>query len=284
MEARRAFAYPPFMKLVLRVGAVLVLLVILAVAAVLVYFDPLVRGGIEKGTTHATGTETKLASVDASLFAGRFALKDLSIANPSGFGSEPFLHLGSAQASWDNGTILSDDIAMGTLALDTVELSLENAGGKSNYGAILDHLKTLSASESKPAEPSSSKPKTLSIKRIEIKNIKAALHLSGLPVANGSMSVTVPMVAIDDFHSDGTTSEIVGKLTSALVHAVLNGALKAGQGVFPADVLKDLGGNLNNLEKELEGQAKQWLKGNDSGVKGVEDALKNAGDIFKKKK
>jgi len=271
------------MKLVLRVGAVLVLLVLLTVAAVLVYFNPLVRGGIEKGTTHATGTETKLASVDASLFAGRFALKDLSIANPSGFGPEPFLHLGSAQASWDNGTILSNDIAMGTLALDTVELSLESTGGKTNYGAILDHLKTLSAPESKPAEPSS-KPKTLSIKRIEIKNIKAALHVSGLPVANGSMNVSVPMVAIDDFHSDGTTSEIVGKLTSALVHAVLNGALKAGQGIFPADVLKDLGGNLNNLEKELEGQAKQWLKGNDTGAKGVEDALKNAGDIFKKKK
>jgi hypothetical protein len=285
MEARRALAYPlSTMKILVRIGIALALLVIVVLAAVLVFLDPLVKGGIEKGATYATGTETKLGSVDASLFSGRFGLKDLTIANPPGFGSAPFLHLGSAQAAWDNGTILSDDISIGTFALDTVELSLESNGGKTNYGAILDHLQQLSGPESKPAEASPSKSKKLSIKRIEIKNVKAALHLSGLPVGNGSMSVSVPRVAIDDFHSDGSTSEIVAKLTSALVHAILQGALNAGKNVFPADVLKDLSGNLQKIEHDLQGEAKELMKGNDPNVKGVEDALKNAGDFFKKKK
>jgi hypothetical protein len=244
----------------------------------------LVKGAVEKGATYATGTETKLGSVDASLFAGRFGLKDFSIANPAGFRPEPFLHLGSAQASWDNGTILSDDIAIGTFALDGVELNLESASGKTNYGAILANLDKLAGPESKPAEAAPSKPKKLSIKRIEIKNVKAGLHLSGTPLGNNSMSVEVPLVAIDDFHSDGSNAENVAKLTRALVEAILQGTLNAGKGVFPADMLKDLGGNLQGLSNQLQGQAKEIMKGLDTNVKGVEDALKGAGDLFKKKK
>jgi hypothetical protein len=272
------------MKLLVRLGIAAVLLIVVLVGAVIVFLDPLVKSGIEKGATYATGTETKLGSVDASVLSGHFGLKDLTIANPPGFGADPFLRLGSAQASWDNGTILSDEIAIGTFALDGVDLDLVSTGSKTNYGAILDNLQKLSGPESKPAEPSPSKPKKLSIQHIEIKNVKAALHLSGLPVGNGSMSVSVPRVAIDDFHSDGSTSENVAKLTSALLHAILQGALDAGTGVFPADVLKDLSGNLQKIEHDLQGQAKQMLQGLDPNVKSTEDALKNAGDLFKKKK
>jgi hypothetical protein len=272
------------MKILLRVVIGLVVLVVLVFAGVLVFLDPLVKGGIEKGATYATGTETKVGSVDASVFAGRFGMKELSIANPVGFRSEPFLHLGSARAEWDNGTILSDEIAMGTLALDGVDLNLESAGGKTNYGAILANLEKLSGKESKPADSTSAKAKTLTVKRIEIKNIKAGLHLSDSPIGNASMNVIVPLVAIDDFRSDGSTSEIVGKLTRALVEAVLNGALDAGKGVFPAEILKDLSGNLQKIETQLQGDAKEILKQIGVDAKGAEQSLKGVGDLLKGKK
>jgi hypothetical protein len=272
------------MKLILRVVLIVLVLFLAALAGALVFLDPLVKSGIEKGATYATGTETKLGAVDASLFSGRFGLKDLSIANPPGFRPEPFLRLGSAQATWDNGTILSDEIAIGTFALDGVELSLESAGGKTNYGAILSNLEKLAGSDAKPTEPSSSKSKTLTIRHIEIRNIKAGVHLSGLPVANGSLSVAVPLVEIDDFRSDGGTSEIVAKLTRALVQAILRGTLEAGQGILPADMLKDLGGSLQGLTGSIEGQAKEIMKALGSDLKGAESALKGAGDLFKPKK
>jgi hypothetical protein len=286
MDAEPCIAYPGAdMKILLRVGIVLVLLLVVLLACGLFFLDSLVKGGIEKGTTYATGTETKLESVDASLFSGRFGMKGLSIANPPGFRPEPFLHLGSAQATWDNGTILSDEIAIGTFALDGVEVDLESASGKTNYGAILANLEKLSGpADKKPAEPASSSAKKLSIKRIEIRNVKAGLHISGTPVGGGSLSVAVPLVAIDDFHSDGSTSEIVAKLTRALVEAVLQSALTAGKGVFPADILKDLGVNLKNLESNLQGQAKDALKGLNSDVKSIEDSLKVLGDPLKGKK
>jgi hypothetical protein len=273
------------MKIFFRVVIALVLLVLLALGAALLFIDPLVKGGIEKGATYAAGTDTKVGSVDASVFAGHFGLKDLAIANPTGFRAEPFLHLGSASAGWDNGTIFSDDIAMKTLTLDGVELNLESAGGKTNYGAILDNLQKLGGG-AKPAEPSSKPAKKLSIQRIEIKNVRASLHVSGIPLVktNGDLEVNVPLVAIDDFHTDGTTSEIVGKLTRALVQAVLQGSLDAGKGTFPADVVKDLSGNLQKISGDLKTEAKEVMKGLDSNLKGAQETLKSAGDLFKGKK
>lgn len=272
------------MKRLLRLSLLLALLLVLLLVAAFLFLDPLVKGGIEKGASYATGTEAKLGSVDASLFSGRFGLKELSIANPPGFRPEPFLQLSSAQATWDNGTILSDEISIGTFALDGVQLNLESADGKTNYGAILANLEKIAGPQSKPAETAPSKPKRLAIKHVEIKNIKAGLHLSGTPIGSGSLKVEVPLVAIDDFHSDGSTAENVAKLTSALVQAILQGTLNAGQGILPADILKDLGGNLKGLTSTVQEQAQQILKGLDSNLKGAEEALKGAGDLFKGKK
>ena len=274
---------------VMKIAAWIVLgllaLVALVVTGALIFLNPIVKSGVQKGATYATGTETKLAAVDAGLFAGRFALTDLTIQNPPGFRDEPFVHIGNAQAKWENGTVLSDAIVIDTFAVDGVDLNLERAAsGKTNYGAILDHLKALPGGEKAPKEPSSGKAKTLSIQRIEIKNVKAGLHLEGVPVVSGSMNVTVPVVKINGFTTGGSTEEIVAKLTSTLVHAVLNSALEAGKNVFPADAVKDLETSLKNAAKDVESQAKEALKGLNGDPKSTNDAVKGIEDILKGKK
>jgi hypothetical protein len=262
----------------------LIALVAIALTGALVFLNPIVKSGVEKGATYATGTETKLGAVDAGLFAGRFAFTDLTIANPPGFRDEPFVHIGNAHAQWDNGTILSDEIVIDTFAIDGVDVNLERANGKTNYGAILDHLQSLAGPEKAAQKPSSSPAKKLSIKHIEIKNVKAGLHLSGVPVVSGSMNVSVPLVKIDDFHSDGSTQEIVAKLTSQLVHAVLQSSLDAGKNIFPADMLKDLDASLKSLTHTVESQAKDVMKGLEGDLKQGGDPLKGVEDIFKGKK
>ena len=130
------------MKLLIRLGLAALVLIVLVLGGAFFFIDSLVKGGIEKGTTYATGTETKLGSVDAGLFKGHFALKDLSIANPAGFRSEPFLHLGSAAAAGDNGTILSDEIAIGVFnnkatGVRIIPVAGKQAGESVNYGGLL---------------------------------------------------------------------------------------------------------------------------------------------------
>lgn len=261
------------MKRLVRILAGLVgLLVVLALGALL-FLDPLVAAAIEKGATFATGVETDVGSVDASPFAGTFEMQELSLANPPGFRAEPFLRVASARAAWQNGTILSDTIEMDELVLEGVQVSLEKGGSGTNWGAILDHLEGLSPKDT----PAGSTPaKKLAIKKIEILNVTAGLHLSGVPLLAGSTEVKVPRIVIEDFRSDGSTTETLAKLTRAVLQAILENVLSVGKDIFPADVVKDLGQGLSGL-KDVLGSGAESL------IKGVGGVLEDVGGILKPK-
>src|SRR5215472_2253384 len=98
------------MKLLKRLLVVGILLVVVLVAVVWLFFSPIVSSAIEKGTTYATGVDTKVKSVSASPTAGKFSLEGLHMANPPGFRDEPFVDLGNVRAAWQNGTLLSNTI------------------------------------------------------------------------------------------------------------------------------------------------------------------------------
>jgi hypothetical protein len=262
------------MKFLKRALVVLFLLGVVGVAGVWIFLNPIVSTAIEKGSTYATGVDTKVGNVDASVLAGHFGLKELTLANPPGFRPEPFLHIASAQAAWQNGTILSKTITMDEFVVDGVDVNLERAGSGTNYGKILDHLGQLSGGGEKDKPKETTGGKTLVIKKIEIKNVRAGLHLSGVPVASGSFEVKVPSIVIQDFRSDGSTTEIVAKLTRVLLQSILENVLSAGKDIFPADIVKDLGSGLKSVGATLEESAKS----------AIDDAIKGVGDVFKKKK
>ncbi len=243
------------MKILLRVLFGLVLLVIAVFAALLIFIDPLVKTAIEKGASYATGVETRLDSVSAGLFSSKLDLSGLRIQNPPGFRPEPFASLGQARAAWQGSSLFGDEIHIDEFDLDGVEINLERADGKTNYGVILANLEKISGEKKAPAPSSGDKPKKLVIKRILVRDVKATVSMSGLPIGNGSASVKVPKVEIDDFQSDGSTTEVVGKLVAQILQSVLDETVKAGQDILPKDVLKDLGGNLKNLK----GEAKKLL-------------------------
>jgi len=266
------------MKILRRLLLVVVALVLIVVLGVWLCLDSLVATGIEKGATFATGVETKVDKVDASVFAGHFGIEGLSLANPPGFRPEPFFQMKTARAAWQNGSIVSDRIQMDELVLDGVDVSLERTDSGTNYGKILDHLDKLSGGkeEKKPESPESKGGKQLTIKKIEVKNVHVSLHLSGVPLASGSTDLNIPSLVINDFRSDGSTTEIVAQLTKELLKAILHEVVALG-GSLPKDLLKDLDQGLKGLGDSVEGRAKDALKG-------FEGSLKGVGGIFDKKK
>ena len=267
------------MKLLKRILLVGIVLVVVGFAVVWIFFSPIVSGAIEKGATYATGVDTKVKSVSASPTAGKFSLEGLRMANPPGFRDEPFVELGSVRAGWQNGTLLSDTIEMDEFVVENVAVNLERTGDGTNYGKILDHLSQVSGGKEpeKEKKPEPAKGgKSLRIKKIEIRNVSAGLHLSGVPIGSGSMNVKVPSIVIENFSSEGSTTEIVGKLTRQVLQSILESVLKAGKDVFPADIVKDLGSGLKGVGDAIG-------SGTKGAAQGVQDALKSAGDLFKKK-
>lgn len=259
------------MKLLLRAGFVLVALVLLVLGLAFIFVDSIVRASIAKGGTYATGVPTTLESADVGLVDGKLALDGLKIANPEGFTSPAFLTLGSVRAGWENRSLVSDAIAIDEIAIDGVTLDLERANGRTNFGAILDHLEKVSGgkAEPEPGADAGGKKRTLTVKRVVVENVRASVHLAGL--GTGPMSVTVPKVEIRDFQSDGSTTEIVGKLLAAIVPAILEATIDSG-GV-PAELKKELEGQLDRWKGEYE-KAKETLKGLEGTLDGVKDLFK----------
>jgi len=271
------------MKLIKRILLVLLLLALLGAGAALLFLDSIVRSAIEKGGSSAAGTPTTLAKADASFFSGAFGLQGFAIANPPGFRSEPFLALQGARAKWQNGSILSDTLEIDEFALDGLQLNLERSAAGSNWDKILDNLKKLSGGSgaAKPAEPESGSSRAVVIKQLRIANTRCALHVSGLPALNGDWKVELPEIHIENLRSNGSTAEIAGKLTKAVIEAVVKSAATSGKGVFPGGVLHDLEGGLKQLG---QGVIDDVLKGKTEPGDALKQAEKGVKDLLGGKK
>lgn len=242
------------------------LLVIVAVAGVMMFAGSLVRAGVEKGGTYALGVDTKLESASVSPVAGNVGLKGLQIANPSGFKGPYFLRLERADMSVSTASLMKDVVEAKSFELDGVDLYLERANGKTNYGELLDALKKLESGEKK--KPEKGEPagggKKFIVRDVRLKNLR--VHSDFLPELG---SVAKVAVAIPEVHLENVgTAEggaSVSELISELLQAVLAAAVQAGGDILPKDLLKDVSGSLGKLGgdtlKELEKQLGKGLGG-----------------------
>jgi hypothetical protein len=260
------------MKLAPKLGLGLFALLVLLALAVFFFLDSLVRSAVEKGGTHATGTPVDLATADLALFGGKLDLEGFTVANPPGFRDEPFVRMGTMHADWQSGTLFSDELVIDELAIDGIAINLERASGATNFGKILDHVKSRGGKPDPDAPPDAGPKKTLIVKRIVITDIGATVHLDGVPLLGGSFAVKVPRIEIADFKSDGSTKEIIAKLSGAVIDAVLAATVDAGDAVLPKELVADLKRDLADVKK----QAKDALE---EAKKDLEDVK----DIFKKK-
>jgi hypothetical protein len=242
-------------------------LVVVALFLVLFFIDGIIKTAVEKGGTAAAGVPVTLDKADLQLGASRLELGGFAIANPPNFRPEPFVSLGRASTAWEQNSIFEDLMVIDELKIEDVAINLEHKDGKTNFGAILDHMGA-GDSPSKPApEDPNAKKRSLHVKHILISNVKAAVHVPGL--ADSSAGVTVPRIELKDFRTDGSTTEIVAALTGTIVDALLTSTLDAGSANLPKEISASLERKVDALKSE---------------AKGVVDQVKGLQDLFKKPK
>jgi uncharacterized protein involved in outer membrane biogenesis len=285
------------MKLLKRLAIVLVLLVLLLAGGLafgISRIDSIIKAAIEKGATHATGTQTTVSTVEIGLLSGEFSMSGLNLANPAGFSSPKFFGLGSAGVALSLPTLMQDTIELPRFAMDTIEVNLERRDGKTNFGTILDNLKKLQG-ESKPAptsSPSAGAEKRLIIRDLELKNIIVKIDMAGGPQALSEFTrVTIPIdqIKLTDVGKTGSgvggSGVTVAELSDIIIKAVLNAATDKGGPLIPADLLGDLNGRLAALGTDglkMEVVAKAQGKVEEMGKKLADDAKKAVDDAAKK--
>jgi hypothetical protein len=230
-------------------------------ALVLLFAGRIAAAAIHGGGTWALGVPVATDDVSLGLLAGTFELEGLTVANPPGFAPVPFLEIAGTSADWRTSSLFAREIEVGEIALTGLTLRLEQRLDGSNYGAILDHLERVAPAKPAPA-PETAESRTLRVARIVITDVTAELALPDLPAGADRARVRVPEIVIEDFRSDGETSEVLGKLLGAIVEASLEASLEAGGATFPADWSKDLRAKLGaGAEAEVRGLLEGAVEG-----------------------
>jgi|TARA_R110000782_G_scaffold53205_4_gene113401 hypothetical protein len=285
-------------KVLIGLVVVVVLLVVLVVGGVifgLTQIDKIVKTGIERGGTYATGVDTTVDMVDVSLTKGTFDMGGFQLANPAGFDTPHFLALSDTSVALNANQTGSQVITLSSLTLDGIDVYLDKGGNPSNYNTVLNNLKRFESGEKGPP-PAESDGMKVVIDSLVIENIDVHLaNMPGIGFVAGDVAVNVPRIELKNVGKDEPMgfAEVIG----LVVKTVLAASVEAGGGIIPGDVLGDLSGGLagltsfsdmgieavgdlgKQLNEQLGGAVEQAQKALDDAKKAGEDLQNQADDL-----
>lgn len=267
------------MKFILKLIAVVVVLLIIAVVALVMYADRLAKEGIERGGEYALGVPTSLDSIGLGLFSGTAEMKGLAVANPPGFDASHFLRLNRGSVAVSINSLREETVEVPNITLEGVDLSIEKTGKNANYQVILDNLKKLSTSSGKPApsdpEAGPSGGRKYVIREMLIRDVVVSVKVSGLlnPI---EAKIDIPPIELKNVGSAKDAGVQLGQVAGIIVQAILTEVVKSGGGILPAELANELSSGLAAVGKI--GELGTNVIGDVGGILG-DELGKAAGDI-----
>ncbi|MCA9289779.1 MAG: hypothetical protein KDA25_01550 [Phycisphaerales bacterium] len=280
------------MKLLLKLVAVLVVLLIVAVVGAFFFIDAIAKSAIERGGTFALGVDTTLDRADVGVFDGRFAMSGLTVANPGGFSAPHFLRLGDGGVAVTLASLREDIIELPTLALGDLDVNIQQTGAKANYKVIVDHLKRFEgggAGDPKPKPNPDADGARFIVRTVSIRDVKVHVDAApkGLPTP---VKLTIPISTIElrDIGTESDRGVLLGELADIIVKAVLAAVIEQGGDLLPATLLNDLSGALSQLSSlgdvgvemvsTMTAEARQAVE---TALGDVARQIENVGDVGK---
>lgn len=221
---------------------------VLAVAgtAVFVTADTIVKKGVEAGSEEALGAPVSVGGVNLGVLGGTFGITSYAVRNPKGFTGDRLFSLDRADLAVGLGTVLKDTVVVERLSLDGIAVDLEMVDGKTNYGAVLDHMKDL---RGKGGDTSG---KRLIIDDLVIRNVNARAHMKASKLGvDREVTVQIPEIHMRGVgRKDGGVT--VSQLVSIVLARVVDTVLREGADI-PGQLRAALEGRMQGLLKEHRG-------------------------------
>ena len=252
-----------------RVIAVLLVLAIVLLVVIALSLDRLLKAGIEKGGTAVLGVPTTVERASVSIPEGTLQLDQFVLGSPEGFEAPEMFRLGHMHVTLDLLSLRGNEIVVKDVIIDGPEVTLEFAGGKTNWGVLSERLKGEPSKEEKEM-------KDIRVDRVVFRNAK--IKLKGVPLAE-TRGIPLPNVEVTDLRTaDGeglkardAIAQVVASLRekmagaledtlpaeqlSSLKRQIASGVEAAGGliggGTKPKEVPKDILGG-----KDTEGEGK----------------------------
>jgi hypothetical protein len=175
----------------IRVIAVLVVVVIVLLVVIALNVDRLLKAGVEKGGTAVLGVLTDVERASVSIPKGTVQLDQLVLGSPEGFDAPEMFRLGHMDVTLDLLSLRRDEIVVKEVLIDGPEVTLEFAGGRTNWGVLLERLRDEPSEEEEEM-------KNIGIDRVVVRNGK--IKLKGVPIAE-THGIPLPNIELTDLRS-----------------------------------------------------------------------------------
>jgi len=253
------------MKVLLKVGVIVVLLLVVALTMIGVYFNSMIKAGVEAVGPRITGTTVIVDAVDLSPFSGQGRLKGLVVGNPPGFQAERAFKLADAKVKVDLKTALTDKLIIEEILIDGPEITYESGPSGSNLSKIQENVAAFGKSVgTQEGAESKSQKKDPTQKKVQINHFI---------VKNGQVSLSASMlkgkaltVRLPDLHLRDIGKESGGVMVQQAAAEVLMAINKS--------VVQSVAGSGKLLEKAAEEAAKGLGSEAGKAVEGIKRLFK----------
>lgn len=226
--------------------AAFIIVVVLAVGIIAVIaIDAIAKRGVEEGATYALDVPAALGGIDVGILSGSVEMTGLEVSNPEGFPAPHFLALGEGGVEVTLGSLTKDVVNIPELRLYGIDVHLQQRGGKSNMGVILDNLGRFEKESDDPPADEPAPGKKFIVEMIDIRDVR--VHVDpGEIIGSVVPDIVVPEIQLMNVGSDGS-GVTLADLTNIIVQAVVATSLEAGVDVIPSEIANSLQGGLDQL-------------------------------------
>ncbi|MBT3531442.1 MAG: hypothetical protein HOF74_11645 [Gammaproteobacteria bacterium] len=237
-----------------------VVLLLVGAGGLFVYFDSIVKSGIEIAGSQVLGTEITVSSVSLSPLNGSGTISDLKVANTDEWDSPYAFELESVSVNVNASSVFSDVIEIESVTIVQPAITYESRITTDNIRSLLANLS--SGESDTTGSPEGEAGKSIIIRELRI--LDAQLNLV---TAIATAPIPLPDIEMEDIGDDGQASSIadaIGAVLSEISSSILssnlpnlddlreNAEARLQDGVDQArdqvdDAVEDLGGRLRGL-------------------------------------
>jgi len=200
------------------------------------------------------------------------ALERLRLGSPEGFSSPEMFKLGLGRVDLDVWSLLSDEIVIHEVLIDGAEFTLEFAGGKTNWGTLLQHLKQ------EPTEQERTARKTLRVGRVRFTH--GAVQIAGVPLA-GTLRFPLPEIEVTDLDTGEGKGTQARKVLEGVVASLYRAMRERAGELLPSERAEELLQEGRAVLGEVGGVLEQGRSAVDKALKGGLGGLLKPGDADK---
>ena len=230
------------MKTLIKVGAIVILLIVVAAVVVGMYLNSIIKAGVEDVGPKITGTTIKLDAVDLSLLSGKVRVKGLVVGNPKGFQTASAFKLADSKIGVDLKSALSNKLVIEQILIDGPEVTYESGPSGSNISKIQENVAAFAKSVTpKDTATSKSQRKDQTQKKVQINDFifkSGKVTMSASMLTGKPLTISLPDIRLRDIgkESGGVTpetaaAEVFKAIDKSVVQSVSKGAAEAAKSI-----------------------------------------------------